>query len=96
VQDVVLGAHLREYVVSILSRPLVVVVLAPAPRAVDERERGRAKTAYRDGFSTITDLDRALRSETPRIGLWLDSSDQRPDETIDEIEAGGLTEGLVT
>jgi cytidylate kinase len=95
VQDVVLGAHLGEYVASMLSRPLVVVVLAPSPRAVAERERGRSKTAYRDGFSTIIELDRALRTETPRIGLWLDSSDQRPDETIDEIEARGLTEGLV-
>src|SRR5947208_17172579 len=56
VQDVVLSAHLREYVVSIRSRPLVVVVLAPSPRVVAEPERGRATTAYRDAFSTIIDL----------------------------------------
>ena len=32
-------------------------------------------------------LDAGLRNDTPRIGLWLDSSDQTPDETVDEILA---------
>jgi hypothetical protein len=33
----------------------------------------------------VAALDRALRAETPRIGLWLDSSDLSVAETVDEI-----------
>jgi hypothetical protein len=95
VQDIVLGAHLTEYVESIRSSPLVVVVLVPSVEVVAEREQARPKTAYRDGYHTIRDLDHGLRNETPRIGLWIDSSAQTPDETVDEIETRALAEGLV-
>ena len=30
-------------------------------------------------------LDTEIRTRTPRLGLWLDSSDQTPEETVDEI-----------
>ena len=76
-------------------RALAVVVLAPSVEVVAEREQTRPKTAYRDGYHTIRDLDHGLRHETPRIGLWIDSSAQTPDETVDEIEARALGEGLV-
>ena len=85
VQDVVVGQVLDEYVAAIRSRPRFVVVLAPRPDVVEAREAGRAKVAYRDGAPTVDALDHALRHETPRLGLWLDSSDQRPDETVEEI-----------
>ena len=48
-----------------------------------EREAGRDKTAYR-GY-TVAMLDAALHAETPRIGLWLDSTDQTPQQTAAEI-----------
>ena len=95
VQDVVLGPVLEEYVTAIRSRPLVVVVLAPVPSVVAAREEGRAKVAYRDGHLGIAALDTSLRSETPRFGLWLDTSDQTPQQTVDEIVARGLAEGEV-
>lgn len=85
VQDVVVGQVLDEYVAAIRSRPRFVVVLAPRPDVVEAREAGRAKVAYRDGAPTVDALDHALRHETPRLGLWLDSSGQRPDETVEEI-----------
>lgn len=46
VQDVVLGEELTRYVELVRTRPLYVVVLAPEPQAVAEREarRGRAVT----------------------------------------------------
>lgn len=82
-QDIVLGRHLTEMVRSIRGRPLLVVVLAPPADAVAERETRRAKAAYRD--YTVTGLDAALRRDTPRIGLWLDTGDQTPDQTAAEI-----------
>jgi chloramphenicol 3-O-phosphotransferase len=82
-QDVVLGAELPGMVEEIRTRPLHVVVLAPRADAVESREAQRGKRAY--GPWTVDALDRALRAETPRIGLWLDSSELSVDETVDEI-----------
>jgi cytidylate kinase len=95
VQDVVLGADVAAYVHAIRSRPLVVVVLAPDPQVVERREAARAKAAYRAGNNTIAQLDDALRRDTPRIGLWLDTSEQSPEQTVAEIIRRGLVEGSV-
>lgn len=95
VQDIVIGPVLGEYVDSITSRPLVVVVLAPRPDVIAHREEERAKKGYTGGF-TPEMLDEALRRETPRIGLWLDSSGQTPQETVDEILRRAWREGGVT
>ncbi|MEV8538602.1 AAA family ATPase [Streptomyces sp. NPDC051572] len=86
VQDVVLGAELPAYVDLIRTRPLHVIVLAPTPATVTAREAGRTKTGY--GAWTVEELDRALRAETPRIGLWLDSSGLTVGETVDAIIEG--------
>lgn len=85
VQDVVLGPELAYFVESVRTRPLMVVVLAPDAETVARRERGRAKKAY--GTWTVEALDEALRRDTPRLGLWLDTSRQTPAETVEEILA---------
>ncbi|WP_037675359.1 AAA family ATPase [Streptomyces griseus] len=87
VQDVVLGPDLAAYVELVRTRPLYVVVLAPPPETVAVRERDRAKTGY--GAWTVEELDRALRTRTPRIGLWLDTSELTVGETVEAIVAGG-------
>lgn len=81
VQDVVLGEHLRPYLDAIATRPLYLVVLAPSREAVAAREAARAKTGY--GSWTVGGIDHVLRDETPRLGLWLDTSRQTPQETVD-------------
>lgn len=86
VQDVVLGADLAAYVRLVRTRPLYVVVLAPSAAAVAAREAGRAKTGY--GAWTVDRLDGELRARTPRIGLWVDSSELTVGETVEEILAG--------
>ncbi|MFI6520048.1 AAA family ATPase [Spirillospora sp. NPDC050679] len=88
VQDVVLGPELTYAVDQYRTRPLYVVVLAPDAATVAEREAGRAKKAY--GAFTVADLDRGLRETTPRIGLWLDTSGQTPEQTVDAILAGAV------
>lgn len=85
VQDVVLGPELAYFVEQIRTRPRYVIVLAPRPAVVAEREDGRAKTAY--GTFTVEDLDTILRDETPQLGLWLDTSDLTVEETVDAILA---------
>ncbi|MFG1793528.1 AAA family ATPase [Nocardia sp. NPDC049149] len=85
VQDTVLGELLPYTIAQLRTRPLYVVVLAPRPAAVAARESGRAKTAY--GAFTVEDLDTVLRTETPPLGLWLDSSDLTVEETVTQILA---------
>jgi chloramphenicol 3-O-phosphotransferase len=83
VQDVIIGPELDHFISLVRSRPLIVVVLAPDASTVAARDLQRSKTGYRDW--TIEQLDHGMRSETPRIGLWLDTSGQTPSQTVDEI-----------
>ncbi|WP_437722321.1 AAA family ATPase [Sorangium sp. So ce861] len=83
-QDIILGAGLTEVVRCYAHRSLHVVVLCPRPDVVAAREAGRAKRGYQD-TSAVLDFDRVLREETPRLGLWLDTSDLTVEETVDEI-----------
>ncbi len=92
-QDVILGEHLTETVRLIRRRPLIVVVLAPRPEAIAAREAARGKDAYDEW--TIGLLDAVLRDETPHLGLWLETSDQTPDETVGEILDRAWAEGRV-
>ena len=46
----------------------------------------RVKKGYTGNWE-VRDLDRSFRSETPHIGLWLDSSQQTPEETVEAIIA---------
>ena len=92
-QDVVVGPMLAEMVNLIVTRPLAVIVLAPSATEVQRREQQREKTGYRD--FTPADFDTALRTETPPLGLWLDSSNHTVDETVDAILASAESEALV-
>jgi len=84
-QDIVIGPYLAEMVEAIQTRPLHVVVLAPRPEVVRAREEARGKVAYKPGDETAAQLDAYLRRETPRLGLWLDTSELAVRETVEAI-----------
>ncbi|MEU0247819.1 AAA family ATPase [Streptomyces sp. NPDC006235] len=86
VQDVVLDEDLRTYTGLVRTRPLYVVVLAPRPEAVAAREAERPKTGYGAAW-TVGMLDEVLRTRTPRIGLWLDTSELTVGQTVAAILA---------
>ncbi|MGW1373095.1 AAA family ATPase [Streptomyces sp. NPDC002446] len=94
-QDILIGEHLAEITEMIKSRPLAVVVLAPDPEVVARREEKRNKTAYGPDWQP-EDLDKVLRDDTSRIGLWLDNSRQTVEETVDEILKRAWSEGAVS
>jgi len=82
-QDIILASDLERVLGRIQTRPLFLVVLAPRLEVV----RCRAETRHKPsgyGAWTVEVLDELLR-RTPRIGLWLDTSDQTVDETVDEV-----------
>ena len=88
VQDNIFGPDVVTWPQRVRARPRRLVVLRPSLAAVAERDAARqaatGKIAYRPGEFTIAGLDKIL-GETPRIGLWLDTSRQTPQETVREI-----------
>lgn len=93
VQDVVVGAMLNDFISYISSRPFYLVVLCPKPAVVATREEARPKKGY--GIWRVEELDAVLRNETPRIGLWLDSSELSVEETVNEIMERLQSEALL-
>jgi len=89
--DIVIGSRLDELLDHLADERFVFVMLTPRLDVIRERERGRGTALWQQWEW----LDHEIRTKTPRIGLWLDTSDQTPDQTVDEIVARGWTEGLV-
>jgi predicted kinase len=85
-QDIIITQTLAEIVAKLRRHPLYVVVLCPDPAVVATREAGRGKRGYGNEVE-IQAFDRVLRTETPQIGLWLDSSSLSVAETVDTILA---------
>jgi predicted kinase len=82
--DIVIGervAHLQE---DLAGRPFTFVMLTPRIDVVKERELGRGTRLF-DAWGW---LDEEIRTSTRRIGLWIDSSEQTAEETVDAILAG--------
>jgi GrpB-like predicted nucleotidyltransferase (UPF0157 family) len=85
-EDVVAGPLLGDYRVMIRSRPCHVIVLLPSVEAVAARERGRKQKGYADW--TVEQLYQGFVTTTPRIGVWLDTTNLTAQETVDAIVAG--------
>ncbi|HEU5150712.1 MAG TPA: AAA family ATPase [Iamia sp.] len=90
VQDNLYGADVEAWLGAVAARPRHLVVLRPRVEVVAARDAARraatGKVAYRPDGSTIEGLDRAL-GVVPGIGLWLDTSDLTPAETVAEVLA---------
>jgi predicted kinase len=81
--DIIIGArweHLQEDLDGV---PFSLVVLAPSRSVVQHRDITRAKGTL--GEAWATHLDNELRATMRGVGLWIDSSQQTPQQTVDEI-----------
>jgi predicted kinase len=85
-QDIIIGPALAEVVADFPPVPLSVVVLCPSPEVVAAREAARPKVGYPDP-AAVAAFDRVLRTRTPRLGYWLDTSDLTVPESVDAILA---------
>lgn len=83
-EDVAVGPLLGEYHTMIRSRPCHLVVLLPSVETVASREAARKDKGYIGGWTVEQHYADFVR-ETARVGLWLDTSEQTPEETVDEI-----------
>jgi len=82
-EDVVAGDDLPHLAGLVRRRPLHVVVLVPRLEVVAARDTERESTGYRHW--SVAGLYDIFATQTPRIGLWLDTSEQTPDQTVDSI-----------
>lgn len=93
VQDNYLGEKLSYFTELLKSYPVYVIVLCPNVKTIEQREANRGKTGY-VGF-TVESLYNVFIEETPRIGLWLDTSNLSLEETVDEILKRAETEAKI-
>ncbi|MDW6024495.1 AAA family ATPase [Mesorhizobium sp. BAC0120] len=84
-QDVILGKSLLDVVGRLRRFRPGVVVLDPSPQVLASRDIAREKTAYGDWAATH--MRELLHAETPKIGLWIDSSAHTVEQTVAEILA---------
>jgi AAA domain-containing protein len=101
VQDNIFGADVTHWFQSVTTRPRHLVVLRPSVAVVREREHQRheatGKIAYRPGEFCPEDLDGFI-AETPRVGLWLDTSDMTAEETVSQIlirQSAAVVDGVL-
>lgn len=86
VQDVIIGAEQAPFVARLRTPDRFLVVLSPQVSVLEWREQQHRRKEGFVHFSAQT-MDAALRQESARIGYWLDSSAQTPDETVTDILA---------
>lgn len=88
--DIIIGSGLDDLLDDLGDRAFYFVMLRPSLDVVRQREIGRGTRLFEDWEW----LDEAIE-RTARIGLWLDTSGQTPEETVDEIMLRAWNEALV-
>jgi cytidylate kinase len=82
-EDVIAGEMFPAIAGLVRARPLHLVVLLPRREVVAARDIARATDGYEHwSIEALYDL---FETETPRLGLWLDTSEQTPEETVEAI-----------
>jgi hypothetical protein len=85
IDEIIIGErydHLKEELTGL---PFELVVLTPRPEVVvKERDASRGKRVVL-GERWATYLDGELRTTMAGRGVWIDNTDQTPEETVDEV-----------
>ncbi len=89
--DIIFGDRIGQLSNDLRDVPFYFVMLTPDLETVRERERGRGSELHRE-WEWLTE---AIAASQPRPGLWLDTSRQAPDETVDEIMVHAWSEAPV-
>ena len=85
VEDVIIGPVLRDFLGLVPVPEFHLVFLDPDTAAIERRERERDRIAYGPGRWSVGGLQAVLREETDRIGLWLDTTRQSAEQTVEAI-----------
>ena len=91
IDDILIGEQLEYLRRQIVSRPLMLINLAPPLDVLRERNAARAGKDVHLPWNPI--LDEEMRRVQNERGIWIDNSRQTPDETADEILRRAAGEG---
>jgi predicted kinase len=91
VDDIVIGGRVDDLLEELAGHRFVFVMLTPRPEVVRAREEGRGTRLWEEWAW----LGEEIEQRTRRIGLWIDTSEQTAEETVEAILARGWTEGMV-
>jgi chloramphenicol 3-O-phosphotransferase len=89
--DIITGKRLDDVREDLAGVDFLFVMLTPSKEVVREREAGRGSELWRE-WEWLTE---SIEQTTERVGLWLDTSSQSPEETVDEIIRRAWDEALV-
>ncbi|MBV9230552.1 MAG: zeta toxin family protein [Chloroflexi bacterium] len=82
--DIIIGDRWQHLQEDLQGVPFSLVVLAPRVDVVaGQRDISRSKRPLGEAWAIY--LDQVLRTTMAGNGLWIDNSDQMPDETVDQI-----------
>jgi hypothetical protein len=85
VEDVIIGPILHEFLALVPVPEFHLVFLDPDAAAIEQWDRERDQTAYAADRWSVGGLQTVLREQTDRIGLWLDTTGQNAEQTVDAI-----------
>jgi len=92
VDDIIIGERWHNLCKELSGVPFHLVVLAPNLATIEARDAARDKLI---GGGWAAYLDGELRATMSAHGVWVDSSGQTPEETVDEVLRRVWDEGLV-
>ena len=90
IDDIVIGRRLEQALLELAGIPFGFVMLLPDFELVQERWRSIG-SPFVDRWQWIDD---EIRTRTKRVGLWLDTTDLTPEQTVGEI-LGRIGETIV-
>jgi chloramphenicol 3-O-phosphotransferase len=88
--DIIIGGALDDVREHFADQPFRFIMLRPSIDVVRQREIGRGTRLFEE-WEWLDDVI----ERTPRVGLWLDTSQQTPEQTVDEIVRRAWDEALV-
>jgi chloramphenicol 3-O-phosphotransferase len=89
--DIIVGSRMQHLMDDLAGVDFMFVMLTPSLQTVRDRERQRGTQLWREWEWLTESVERTM----PRVGLWLDTSAQTAEETVDEIMRRAGDEALV-
>jgi chloramphenicol 3-O-phosphotransferase len=89
--DIIVGSRMQHLLDDLAGVDFMFVMLTPDKETVRKREQQRGTELWRE-WEWLTE---SVERTTPRVGLWLDTSAQMAEETVDEIMRRAWGEALV-
>jgi len=84
IDDIIIGQRYDHLNKNLAGLPFDLIVLAPSPEVVvSKRDGGRGKRVLGEKWAAY--LDHELRATMAGVGVWIDNSDQTPQETVEQV-----------